>query len=600
MAYVSRRQADEVQETWGRQPLTRKVTMKFEALRLIAALVLLTLVGCGRQLPAQQRSVQAQEAAQPAVEQPVAEAVVVEPAVVEPEIVEEPPPPKVDPGEKFFNKPTVHELRVEISAPDLQLLRDNNRSYVRAELREGEDKVYKSIGVKLKGAAGSFRGVDDRPALTLNMDKYSKKQDFHSLDKFHLNNSVQDAGYLNELICYEICREAGVPAARTTHAHVWLNNRDLGLYVLKEGFDRKFLKRHFGNTEGNLYDGGFLRDIDQDLEKDSGDGVNDRSDLKALRAACQEPALNKRWEKIAELLDIDAFLSFVAVEFMTCHWDGYSANKNNYRVYFEPDSGKAYFFPHGMDQMFGDAGFGLMHQPGTIVAGTVLQNPVWRRKYRKRLRELMSIFDPPTKLTDRVDEIAEHLKPYFEAMGQDHLRGFADRTRELKDRLVARSRNMKEQLAQPDPDPLDFEDMNPLVIRDWNSQAERGDAKAEEVDLGEGMKAYSITTGPGGAAVASFRRRLTLHNGHYRLEVRAKAEGLEPLQEGDKGVGAGIRLGGGQRENKLVGTTDWTELQHEFDVPDAQREVDLVMELRAAKGRVLFDSQSLKLHLLTK
>ncbi len=636
--------------------------MKFDALRLMAAIALLTLAGCGQQLPASQSVVETpqpaqmqepvlvselvpkkesvqeevpapqkklapvqesaqsavdralaqfeplQAAVEPAVAKPVVAAPViaqvslVEPkqvAAVEPNVVEEQTAKqKGDPGEKFFKKPVVHELRVDISPPELQLLRNNNRAYVRADLKEGPDKVYNSVGVKLKGAAGSFRGVDDRPALTLNMDKYAKKQDFHSLDKFHLNNSVQDGSYLNEAVCYEICRQAGVPAARATHAHVWLNNRDLGLYVVKEGFDRKFLKLHFEHTEGNLYDGGFLRDIDQDLEKDSGEGVNDRSDLKALRAACQEPDINKRWTRIAEVLDIDAFLSFVAVEFITCHWDGYANNKNNYRIYFEPKSGKAYFFPHGMDQMFGDTGFNLMHQPGTIVAGTVLQNPVWRRKYRKRLRELMPIFDPPTKLTDRVDEIAAHIKPYFEAKGADHARGFMDQVRGVKDRLVARSNNMKQQLAQPDPDPLDFEDTNPLLVADWAAQSERGDVKAEQVDIGDGKKAYAITAGPGGQAVASWRRKLKLHNGRYRFEVKAKAEGLEPLPEGDKGVGAGVRLGGGQRQNKLVGSTDWTVLTHEFDVPDAQREVDLVMEMRALKGRVLFDSQSLKLHLV--
>ncbi len=264
--------------------------------------------------------------------------------------------------------------------------------------------------LKLKGAAGSFRGLDDRPALTLNMGppndakpdakkvaqkdaKIDSKKGaksgesrFHGLDKFHLNNSVQDESYLAELICSQLCREAGCPAARVTHARVWLNGRDLGFYVLKEGLDEHFLARNFPGSQGrgNLYDGGFLQDIDAALERDEGEGPDDKADLKALVAACREGDPAKRWRLIAERLDVDAFLNLTALELMMSHWDGYVQNRNNYRVYFRPDDKRALFLPHGMDQMFGDPGYSVFHVPGALVASAVLQNPDWKIKYRQR------------------------------------------------------------------------------------------------------------------------------------------------------------------------------------------------------------------------
>src|SRR6185436_20169429 len=104
--------------------------------------------------------------------------------------------------------------------------------------------------------------------------------------------------YLCEWICADLCRDAGVPAPRVTHARVWLNGRDLGLYVLKEGFDKPFLVRHFGSAAGNLYDGGFCADLDSNLEKDSGNGPDDHSDLRALVAACREADPAARWPAI--------------------------------------------------------------------------------------------------------------------------------------------------------------------------------------------------------------------------------------------------------------------------------------------------------------
>lgn len=80
-------------------------------------------------------------------------------------------------------------------------------------------------------------------------------------------------------MCGELFRAAGVPATRACLALVELNGRKLGLYVLKEGFTKEFLGLFFQETGGNLYDGGFLRDIDQDLELDNAEeGPPDRSD----------------------------------------------------------------------------------------------------------------------------------------------------------------------------------------------------------------------------------------------------------------------------------------------------------------------------------
>lgn len=59
-------------------------------------------------------------------------------------------------------------------------------------------KTYHEVGVKLKGAAGSFRSVDDRPAMTLNFGKATEDQRVFGLRRLHLNNSVQDESRMNE------------------------------------------------------------------------------------------------------------------------------------------------------------------------------------------------------------------------------------------------------------------------------------------------------------------------------------------------------------------------------------------------------------------
>lgn len=506
----------------------------------------------------------------------------------------EAPRPKPDESVAFFRDGMIPRLKIQIPDPELQKLRQKEREYVRCTVVEEGGKTYEQVGIHLKGAAGSFRGIDDRPALTLKFDKFNKDQEFHDLEKLHLNNSVQDPSYLNELVCSELFLAAGVPAARTTHARVWLNGRDLGFYVLKEGFNRQFLKRHFPDPDGNLYEGGFVQDLDGNVQLESGKGPADRSDVKAVVTACREGDPAKRWAAVEKLVDIDHFLSFAAMELMTCHWDGYCNNRNNYRFYFEPKSGKLHFFPHGMDQMFGDAGFSVLNVPGAMVANAVLSNPEWRGRYRDRLTELINLMAPPERLLKRVDDHAARMRPVIAEWNDGQAREFDNRVRELKERLQQRAKSLLQQNAIVEPRPLRFDAGGIAALTRWEPRLETADAKLEILEAKGMPRSLSIVTGPGGRCVASWRTRVILPAGKYRLEARAKGTDLKPLQEGS-GAGAGVRLSGGSRSNKLEGSTGWTPLAHEFEVSEATREVELVAELRATGGQVLFDASSLRL-----
>jgi hypothetical protein len=498
--------------------------------------------------------------------------------------------------DEVFERTDITTLTLEIAPAERAKLAENAREYVRCRLREQDGQTWDDVAVKLKGAAGSFREIDDKPAFTLNMQKYVKKQSFHGLQKFHLNNSVQDETYLHEWLCAGLFRDAKVAAPRVAHARVYLDDRELGLYVLKEGFDRKFISRHFAADDGNLYDGGFCQDIDVDLERDAGKGADDFSDLHALCEACRGADPESRWQRIAERLDIEAFLTFAAMELMTCHWDGYCQTKNNYRLYFDAASHKAYFLPHGMDQMFGDPGASILERPGAIVASAVMQNPQWRARFRDRVRQVLPLFDPPDKLLGQIERMELRIRPVLEQIDWEQANGYGERIKELKERLTARAANLREQSEQPDPPPprpLEFSGTEGIELADWQPASESEDAVLEVVELPENRAAYLIRCGPGGTCIASWRRTVLLAQGEYRLSVSATTSDVTPLQD-EKGAGAGVRISGSARSTGLDGTSDWQPLEYRFSVAADEQEVTLVAELRAKAGQVQFDTQSMK------
>lgn len=499
-------------------------------------------------------------------------------------------PPRNE-SDDFFANGSVPRIRLQISESQEKGLREDPRRYVRCELIDGEGATLQDVGLKLKGAAGSFQELDGKPAFTLNANKFRKGQMFHRLDKFYLNNSVQDESYACEWLCSLLCRELGIPAPRITHARVWFNNRDLGLYVLKEGFDVEFLKRHFQDPTGNLYDGGFCQEIDADLEKDEGKGPGDRSDLRELVAACQESDPKIRKTRVAKILDVDAFLTFMAFEVMSCHWDGYVANRNNYRIYFDPQTGKARFLLHGMDQMFQDPEFPVFAPFPGLVAQAVRSDDETNERFRERVRKMLPQF-AGEHLSQQIEMLHARLRPVIEEMHPEAAAGFDDQIAQLRDRLQNRAQSIARQLTEPDPPPWQTEDgpqvvdpVEPTALEDWEPRDESSQAELSIAEV-DNQQILQIAVGDPGDCLASWRKRIGLASGKYRLTARMRTEGVVPLTD-DRGTGAGLRISGVPRDNSLTGDSDWQELAYDFELLEEQQEVELVLELRATSGRLL-------------
>lgn len=500
--------------------------------------------------------------------------------------------PSRDGSDEYFAKGEVHTLRLVLDEAAQGALRDSPREYVPFELWVDGKRFAAGAGVKLKGAAGSFQNWDERPALTLKLDKFDGKERFHGLEKFHLNNSVQDESLLCEWLGSEIFRGQNYPATRVQHALVELNERKLGMYVLKEGFDKRFLARWFDTTEGNLYDGGFCQDLDAELELDSGKGPKDRSDLAAIAQACHNPDMVQRWSALELLIDLPRLTRFMALEQMLAHWDGYTTNSNNYRLYFVP-GGKAVFLPHGMDQLFGDPWGTVLDMPAPLVSSSVMKKPEWRKLYRKEIRELLPAFDQRSLLR-RVEPVQARIQAALRRHDKELAQAQADRYRELFERVGDRHRHLSEESKAPEPKPLQFKPGFAVKLRQWRAHSEVEDAAIEE-QTQDRAQWMVVRTGASGRCIAGWRRGVLLERGKYKLEALVKTEKVEPLaEEGAPSKGAALRISGEPSERSLSGTGTRL-LTFEFEVSEAARDVELVIELRAARGEARIRMDSIQL-----
>jgi hypothetical protein len=494
-----------------------------------------------------------------------------------------------DPSALFFNGP-IQRFAIRLPEAEMDSLRQEPRKPVPATVVVGTT-TYQRVSVHVKGAAGSGRPIDANPALTLNFDKFNAGQRCFGLQKLHLNNSVQDSSRLNELVASEMYLQAGVPTPRTTHALVSLNGRDLGLYVLKEGFDRTFLARHFKDTSGNLYDGGFVRDIDQDLERDAGKGTNDFADLRMLRAALIPQDATNRLAEIERVLDVDRFLTFAAIQIMTDDWDGYVRNRNNYRLYHEPSSGRFVFLPHGMDQLFSSTDSTIEPGLGGKVAQRLLRIPSVKARLYDRIAELSTNVFTVEAISNTIAAAESRLRVAMARRPRHEVEELFGDIANAREGMKARVANVQRQLARHIHPPA-FNSQSEMHLGSWEPRRQSGAARHAQDGAAPGPTNLSIEAlRPG--TVASWRTRIRLEAGSYTFLARATTRAVSALGD-DSGEGAGIRISGSSRSNHLTGTSDWQTLSFDFELPEPG-DVELVAELRANRGSVRFEGPSMKL-----
>jgi len=515
--------------------------------------------------------------------------------------------------EELFDGPVLR-WDILIKRSEIAKLRDSRDRWsgIRPEavcsVRAGTN-LWTNVAVHLKGAAGSFRQFDQNPALTLNFGKLQDGQSCFGHKKLHLNNSVQDAGRMDEILSSEMYLHSGVPTPRATHAFVSINGRYLGIYVLKGGWDKPFLKQHFSSAKGNFYDGAFVQDIDSNLERDSGEGEADWADLQKLREAVREADRTRRLARIGAVLDVDRFVTMAAIQVLVDDWDGYVRNRNNYRIYHDPVTDRLVFMPHGMDQLWRSPRSGFTPRFGGLVAERLFNVPESKNALSARMRDLTNTVFNPRFVDEVFLRAQERLIRALEADRRGDERQYAiGAMRDTRDRIATRMTAFTGDSYQS-AGPLRFSAEGKARLADWRPNLEGAGARLEQRTLPDGKKVLFVGAASGGGS-GSWRSRVFLESGRYRLEGRARTRDVHGADNFGRGSGAGIRISGARRGTGLDGTAEWRAVRFDFSVagddPRSRgdddpggagngRDIVLVAELQADSGEAEFDLDSLVL-----
>ena len=363
-------------------------------------------------------------------------------------------------ADDIFDSRRLVEVDIQLPPKDWQQLRRQSRSIASAfadssakpfSYFQGDVTInglaISSVGIRKKGFIGSLD--EQRPSLKINFDEFVDQDPARGFGQLTLNNNKQDTSLVSQFLAYRLFDAAGVAAPRCSYARVTVNGEYLGIYTNVESIKKPFLKRQFGDSSGNLYEGTladfYPQGIDR-LEAKTNAKNNDRTQAMKLAEMLREEG-DLPLDELNQLVEVDNFLKFWVMECLIGFWDGYAANQNNFFAYIKPSDGKFYFIPWGADAAFTERGpfdrFG--GGPLSIKVQGSLANRLYHTKdVAARFRSIMlSLLETVWKEDELLGEIAR-----IEALLEDHLHERQADAPESMDKVRAFLRTRRERLTK--------------------------------------------------------------------------------------------------------------------------------------------------------
>ena len=505
--------------------------------------------------------------------------------------------------EQWLEPGRVTELELVLSPAAVDALQTNPRKDQSAQVWM-KGALLGEVSLHLKGR-GSFQPLSAKPNLTLTARDAEPARSSRGLCwKLHLQNSSEDASLLNEWLGAAMARTARLPAPRIAHARVRLNRRDLGFYVVREGFTASLLNQAKAGapSDGTLWEPVDGADVDGTFQPHT-IGSGDRNSKSAMHphprtvaVAAREPDLNTRWTQLGERLDVDAFARLLALEVLLGHWDGYGLRHNNYRLWQETGADRFQMIPIGMDQLLAHPELTSNPTMNGLLARSFLETPSGRRSYQQAFDELrLRAFDP-VKLTALVREQAQRIEP---GMGRAVRAEFRAAVKVLCERIAARAASLEQQRSAATP-PL-----APMVLQPntaaplttvWRPTLGSEATGRLSRQAWSGVNAIVIQMHRPGAA--SWETHVGLGPGRYEIEAHARVQDVVPLKYG-RNQGARLRVVGLAANSDALQESEGSQpVRCEFD-SSGTTPVTLVWELRAERGEAWLDVDSIQVKCLS-
>ncbi len=239
---------------------------------------------------------------------------------------------------------------------------------------------------------------------------------------------------------------AGVPASRTSPSRVYFNGKYIGLYTLVEQVDAGFIKDKFSSNKGVLVKKSGLDSIPYKIKLGSGQ-IDDIVHMNARITSIPVDVLDT---EIGQYLDVDRFLSLMAVEVLIQARDDILDADKDYYIYRERTDGALSIIPWDLNICFylreDQPGYKIIpERNGQIAFKHLLKNEKLRRLYFNKLCQILRNNYTEERLLTLIDRYEKLIR---EAVAEDPFVSTTEQIRDVKRIIKARIQSVSGQLEE--------------------------------------------------------------------------------------------------------------------------------------------------------
>jgi len=273
-----------------------------------------------------------------------------------------------------------------------------------------DEPVASKQNVKLS-IGGKYTQVFEKPQYNIQL----KGDELFGRSQIRLRSEVIDPSFLRSKIASDLTDVLGLPSIEASYTKFFINDDDMGLYLLRDAFKPEWIESNFGvvNTT-SLYK--------CDAEYGSSLYFNCRNDVTEEEVDPDFEEFSKKMEyavdydDYSQFFDVDLYIKWQAYKYLTGSWDHVTTQHNQYLF---KNGNKWMNFLYDYDSDFG--AFKNPNPAQTFTEHSLEKDlPIYRKlrldetneQLKGYIEEMVVNAFNPVKLFPRIDELIEFLSPY--------------------------------------------------------------------------------------------------------------------------------------------------------------------------------------------
>ena len=155
----------------------------------------------------------------------------------------------------FYDTSAIKDIKLYFTQSDYATQLTNNYNTTNMVVAKAiyDGKTYENVGVEYKGNT-SYQGVrnQDKKSFGIKADYKIDGQNISGYETLNLNNAYQDESYMREVVYGQLARKHS-PAVKTNFVHLYINDKDWGIYSNIEQVSGEFTKEWWFSNDGSRW-----------------------------------------------------------------------------------------------------------------------------------------------------------------------------------------------------------------------------------------------------------------------------------------------------------------------------------------------------------